>query len=333
MKDVRWMILFVFVAPLLSLACGGGQLTRSKAAALLAAHANFTDGSIHISDRSSSEGFELGLWSPAPGFGGAFGARATQSPVLATIFRASVFQGQLALAEPFEWRVTVTGITDSGSGSESGSSKNVEFEAIPARLPAWLKRPDLTTKREGVAQFRLYDDGWRVEAVRLSGDIFFSIDWNAVPGVGAELERRKAAAAAEEAQRERIRLAETSTRVLDTIDSPAGVCPGGSADGNLFFRVRIADAAATVELWKWGRTEVQRTYPYRRFSSPEARPATLTEYSGAKGGCAMLVFDPAVPPAYAFSQAAAFFGPTAAVAKAEAQVAAAIKAWRAVHKG
>jgi hypothetical protein len=207
------------------------------------------------------------------------------------------------------------------------TTKVADFDALPEATPRWLLRANPTDKRSGRAVFRKFDDGWRVESIVLMADVEFDIDWDGVPGVLEDRQRRAAEQAAEAARQERFRVADTPSRTIATLDSQKGICLGSPSGDSTFSRLTVTDADVTVELWSWGRADVRRTYPYRMFPpTPEVRAHPSWR------DCSMLVVDLGAEPGYELSRGAAFVAPSRDVEKAREQVSEALRLWREKHR-
>jgi peptidyl-prolyl cis-trans isomerase B (cyclophilin B) len=181
------------------LGCGEETLSRPKAAALVEQYDSAEgSGVIRVTEKSFEEAYEMKLWEPGLRVAG-------QTSVTDGVFsEVSPVASSIKLSQPLAWGVTVTGIVDAMAAGAGPTAKEAQFTAVPKDVPPWLSQADGMKERRGVALFRLYDDGWRVESVRVTEDVIFSIGWDRVPGVREEMDRRKAIEEAETARLEEL---------------------------------------------------------------------------------------------------------------------------------
>jgi hypothetical protein len=183
----RTMIVGAVTLPVLfsMVGCGGkSELSRSKAEKLIQASAKFTPGEYKQIDISSSlvqMGLEQGYWTAGPPSSGFSQVGLTEkgkrlfAQVLGGIWVNDRDHSSLNIkvAEPLPRVVVeVTGVAD-GPGFEgpAGTIKDVQFtwkwdwDAVPKELKTFLGPEPKPSK--GEALLKLYDDGWRVEELKV----------------------------------------------------------------------------------------------------------------------------------------------------------------------
>jgi hypothetical protein len=164
-KATRFLILcsLAVIATFIGCTDNRGTLTRPDAARLVAQSAEFSKRStiVHGNQDAAAKGVRQGAWDAQftlTGNGRQYFARVVQG------LSGSV---ELTLASPVNQEVSeVTGITDAPEMLGGKGVKQIEFTWRYADLPSMAKR-FASRGGTGTAVARLYDDGWRIQDVRM----------------------------------------------------------------------------------------------------------------------------------------------------------------------
>lgn len=149
------------------------NLTRSKAASLIENSAKFSEvkSKINLHPNGLEKGFLHDMWGVVQGEPGTnysidYYALSPNQDVFQLI-QATVLPGSIAtvtMKKPVETQINVTGITDAPIMQ---GVKEAQFTWEYTNLPSIVKRY-VVRGGSGVAYLRLYDDGWRIEDLKVS---------------------------------------------------------------------------------------------------------------------------------------------------------------------
>ena len=154
------------LALFLYLGCSVGAFTRNSAKALIEQTKDFEPhkAEIELTNEEFAAGEQVGYFHRGRTFGENY---FNLTPLGQQFFEIARLWGGIALKTKTDVRVRVIEITGITDGDPTGAEKEVKFtwgwnleDFPPALRPVFQEKP-----KNGTAEFRKYDDGWRVERI------------------------------------------------------------------------------------------------------------------------------------------------------------------------